>query len=167
MFLKKWIDSPWFWLLAVAALFGLPLSRALVRDQPIFPPVIRRIDFAMHSAEGKPLGADELGGKVWVAGVFDLSHETMSSLTMKKLEHKMRKLAEAFHLVSLSMDPPERLHAYAVGVKLNPRRCTFAIGTADEITAARKTLGLDDTPDVSLALVDQRGQLRGVYKMPE
>jgi cytochrome oxidase Cu insertion factor (SCO1/SenC/PrrC family) len=155
----QFLARPWFWVVAIGALFAFPLGRSLLSPQPKFPPRLGAVKFTLVDENGKSFSSEQLAGKVWVASV-QVSSDTPALEVMHKLERKMRKLAEAFHLISVSTSSPTDLKRYAEANKVNWRRWNFLSG---DIATATQQLHLDAAPDNTLALVDQRGELRGTY----
>src|SRR5437867_3538011 len=114
----KWLVArPWFWALGVVILFSLPLVRTLMAKPPALPEIMGQLgDFRLVRENGNSFGSRELTGKVWVAQFFSPA-ENPSRATMESLERRMRKLGDAFFLVSFTVKPEtdtvERLAVYA------------------------------------------------------
>jgi cytochrome oxidase Cu insertion factor (SCO1/SenC/PrrC family) len=169
----KWlVGRPWFWALTVGALFALPLLRVFFRDPPKLPPVRGQAPaFTLTRESGQPYGAKDLEHKVWVAARFNLDDKTPGMKTMHDLERHMRKLGDAFMLVSVAVDPDKdttaALTGYAQSHKTNPRRWALVTGPLDEVKRVRAGLELDPSRMATdpLVLVDGHGRIRGIYDM--
>jgi protein SCO1/2 len=166
------VGRPGFWVLAVGLLFGVPLVRALRRPVPKMPPVLSTPPpFSLTRENGAPFGSKELAGKVYIAARRD-ADGTPVMKSMVDLSVHMRKLAEAFALVTLATDPsvdtPPALATYAEEHHLNPRRWVLLTGAEPELRRVRESLGVTPQPAgfgavEPLVLVDGKGRVRGVY----
>jgi hypothetical protein len=148
-------------MLAVGLLTALPLVRAFLRPLPKMPPVLGAVPaFHLVRESGAPFSSVDLHTKVWIASSFaDEQRPPMKA--MHELELHMRKLAEAFELVSVAepSTAPGTLAAWATEHKVNPRRW---VALAGDTKPLRDALGLETHPD-RLVLVDQRGRIRGTW----
>jgi protein SCO1/2 len=180
------VGNRWFWILTIGLVFILPLSRALGRDVP-HPPAMKLAlpPFQLTDQWGKPFGSADLKGRIWVADfVFTSCPTVCPKLTkrMQEIQHRARNLGDAFHLVTISVDPetdtPEKLAAYAATYHATPTRWTFLTGPLDAIepTVVRGfkiAMGKEELAPGSgmfsifhgekLVLVDPEGFIRGYY----
>jgi len=162
------IVRPWFWALAIGTLFALPLVRTFLRPAPKLPPVRGAVPaFALTRETGQPFASGELDGKVWVAARFSVDAERPQARAMFELERRMRKLGDAFELVSLAPDStPPALADWAERHKTYARRWALVTGAPAALAPLMKALELD-TPggasDATLVLVDIHGRIRGRY----
>jgi protein SCO1/2 len=157
----------WFWLVFLAVAFGVPLGRSLTLPAPKLPPVVRALPaFSLTREDGRPFGTVDLAGKVWVADTFVTGGAAPATARMAELERRMRKLGEAFHLVSFALGPTEsaRLAERARELKANPRRWTFLLGPPEAVAAVVDGLGAKGAPDGRLYLIDSHSRLRGSYE---
>jgi cytochrome oxidase Cu insertion factor (SCO1/SenC/PrrC family) len=167
----KWLVGRWwFWAILVGTLFGLPLVRVFMREAPAMPPVLGQVpDKKLMREGGRELPLGSLAGKVWIASRFSSDDATTAMQAMHALEKRMRKLGEAFMLVSLAVDPardtPEALVAWAHDHRTNPRRRALVTGPIEDLKEARSALRLDPSRLAAdpLVLVDAAGKIRGIY----
>lgn len=159
---------PWFWLLAIGALFAFPLVRVFLRPAPRLPPVRAQVPrFSLVRESGAPFGSNDLQGKVWVAARFAVDAERPQMRAELDLERRMRKLADAFELVTFAPDssPPE-LADWSRAHQLYARRFALVTGTPDAMKPVLAALELDapgGASDSTLVLVDPHGRVRGRY----
>jgi protein SCO1/2 len=169
----KWlIGRPVFWVVAVGCLFGLPLVRALNRPVPKMPPVHATVPpWSLTREDGKPFGSTELAGKVYIAARRD-KDGTPVMKSMVDLSVHMRKLAEAFALVTIAADPSvdtqPALKEWADANHVNPRRWVLVTGAEPEVRKLRDALGVNPQPAgfgavEPMVLIDGRGRVRGTY----
>jgi protein SCO1/2 len=177
-----------FWIVAVTALFALPLSRSILRRVPPPAPVLGNVPaFSMTDQRGQPFGSSDLVGKVWVADFIFTSCQTMCPLLtdkMGQLVHRSRQLGPEVHFVSFSVDPerdtPARLADYAGRHHADPRKWSFLTGTLASIQAAVVDgfkIGVDrhKTPDdfwdivhgEHMVIVDRGLRIRGYFDSSE
>lgn len=183
------VASPWFWALALGALFGVPLVRSVRRQLGAAPAVLGALPaFALTDQAGHPFGTRELAGKVWVADfIFTACQEACPLLSqrMHDVGRRTKQLGPDFHLVSISVDPerdtPARLAEYAARYGANPVRWSFLTGPAEAIQDAvtngfKVGMGREAvTPDGGgptffeifhgehLVLVDRQLRIRGYF----
>lgn len=180
------VQRPLFWIVAVALLFGVPLTRSILRKPPPEPPRLSQLpDFQLTDENGAPFARHQLNGKVWVANfIFTRCPGSCPILSakMEKLQHRTRYLGPGFHMVSLSVDPdrdtPADLKAYARRFHANPRGWTFLTGKLDAMQEAvekgfRIAMSKEEIPgspgffDIvhgeHFVLVDRTGMIRGYY----
>lgn len=168
-FVGRW----WFWVIFVGLAFGVPLGRSLRMPTPSLPPVLDQIEpFVLLDQNGSPYGLEQLRDKVWVADL--AAGELTPQPALEELEKRMRKLGDAFHLVTFAMPPPgmdassfgPRLLAFARSQHANPRRWTFVTGAPARLGPPLGRLKLA-RGEAKLALVDGRGRLRGLYEVAD
>jgi protein SCO1 len=177
------VARPAFWVVAVALLFGVPMTRSMLRRVPAAPPTLGTLpDFALTDQTGHPFGTPDLRGKVWVADfIFTNCAGSCPLLSQKMAEvaRRARHLGPDFHLVSLTVDPerdtPERLAAYAAGYGANPRKWSFLTGGMATIQGAvvdgfKVGMGREKLGDFweifhgeNLVLVDRQLRIRGYF----
>lgn len=142
--------------------------------------------FSLTDQDGKPFGAHDLDGRVWVAdfifttcpAVCPRMTETMSALQTWLAN---RGLDRRVHLVSISVDPardtPEKLRAYAGRFHARPGAWTFLTGPQQAVEDAvvhgfkiAVSREKDDSQDgfalvhgTKFVLVDGKQRIRGYY----
>jgi hypothetical protein len=150
-------------MVAIGALFALPLVRSFLRPPPKFPPVRGRIgEFQATRETGQPFSARDLRGKVWVAARFSVDDKRPASRAMLTLERRMRKLGDAFELVSVGRDDVAVLREQALNHRTNPRRWAL-VHDDGPLAAALHLDGAAGSSDNELVLVDANLQVRGFY----
>ena len=183
---SRLVGKPWFWLVFVALMAGMPLARAFTHTIPKPPALHLPLPaFTLTDQHNKPYGLADLKGKVWVADfVFTSCPTACPKLTkrMAQIQHRSRNLIEAFHLVTFTVDPdndtPERLAAYAQTYHADSTRWSFLTGKSADIEATvvkgfKMAMGKEETEPGSnifsifhgekLVLVDGDGAIRGYY----
>jgi cytochrome oxidase Cu insertion factor (SCO1/SenC/PrrC family) len=159
----------WFWLLAMAFLFGVPLARVFNRDLPHVPPVGSALPpFQLVRETGDKIDPATVSGRVWIAtwvkpGVPDADATLEAQF---KLQKRMRNLGDAVRLVTIAAEPttPEVLAATAKAHHANPRMWLFVSGAAEELAKLREAFGLSaPRSERFLWLIDKQGHLRGAY----
>jgi protein SCO1/2 len=177
--------SRWFWSLAVASLFALPLVRSIGRQLPPPPPVYADLpDFRLVDQEGQAFGLPDLRGRVWVANfIFTSCGEVCPRLTqrMADLQSRLRNVGDAARLVSFTVDPvrdtPPVLREYAQRYHARQDFWKFLTGPLAEIeqtvvagfkvAVERSEVGdtgfFDIVHGERFVLVDQEGRIRGYY----
>jgi hypothetical protein len=159
---------PWFWALAIGALFAFPLVRTFLRPAPRLPPVRAQVPrFTLVREGGAEFGSNELQGKVWVAARFAVDAQRPQMRAELELERRMRKLADAFELTSFAPDasPPE-LADWSRTHQIYARRWALVTGTPEKLAPVLAALELDapgGASDSTLVLVDTHGRVRGRY----
>jgi protein SCO1/2 len=185
---QAWIGAlvgrPLFWLVVVALGVAIPVV-GQVRRAPERPlPVLGTLpDFRLTDQEGRPFGAADLRGRVWVAGFIFTRCPTICpaiSARMARLQHRARGIEERFRLVSFSVDPaydtPERLAAYARQYRASPRMWKMLTGPLDAVKgtvegglkiAMGEPVGEQDFASLfhgtHFVLVDAALRIRGYY----
>ena len=181
------VGKPWFWVVFIVLIIVGPVSRAFLHGVPRAPEMKLPLPaFELTSDRGVAYGSADLRGKVWVADFMFTSCPTVCpKLTrrMGEIQRRSRHLGDAFHLVSISVDPendtPERLAAYAQGYKADPLRWTFLTGSLEAIESTvvkgfKMAMGKEESAPGSglfnifhgerLVLVDADGNIRGYYE---
>jgi protein SCO1/2 len=179
----------WTWAAALALAGAgtalVLLARVLVRPEP--PPVISRLPaFALVDSGGRPVTADDLRGRPWVADfIFTRCAGACPAMTARMAALR-REAPDGVRFVSLTVDPahdtPEVLDRYARAVGAG-EDWLFLTGTqealyrlaiegfklgVEEVPPARQTPG--DGPFLHsshFVLVDGQGRVRGYYDSTE
>jgi protein SCO1/2 len=179
---------PVFWMAVVALGLAIPLITQMRRPAPPPLPVFGVVpDFRLLDQDGRPFGAADLRGRVWVGGfIFTRCPTICPAITarMAKLQRRARGIQSAFRLVSFSVDPgydtPARLAAFARQANASPRMWKFLTGESDAMKAAVEE-GLKismGTPQgeqdfaslfhgTHFVLVDSHLRIRGYYDSTE
>lgn len=178
------LGRPWFWIVALIVLFGVPIGRSLVRRVPPPPPVLATlVPFSLTDQRGQPFGMRDLTGKVWVADFIFTSCQTMCPVLtgkMAEIGRRARRLGPDFHLVSFSVDPdrdtPARLAEYAAQHGADPHKWAFLTGPLDAVQRAvvdgfkigvERHKTADDFWEIvhgeHLVVVDRLGRIRGYF----
>jgi protein SCO1/2 len=138
------MQRPWFWALALAVLFGLPLAGSVMRKLDPPPPVLGPVPaFKMTDQLGQPFGSHELLGRVWVANFIFTSCQTMCPVLTAKMAEvgkRARHLGPTFHRVSFTVDPerdtPQRLKEYAAIHGADAHKWSFLTGSMAAVQSA-------------------------------
>lgn len=186
--LNALVGRPLFWVVLVLGIASYPIARAVTTKLPPRLPVLGQLpDFQLVDQNGKPYGAADLRGRVWVANFIFTRCPTVCPTFTKKMfeiQKRSRNIEPAFHLVSFSVDPehdtPEALARYARQHRASPRMWSFLTGTPDDVKRVvvdglKVAMGREG-PDsdfesifhgTHFVLVDARGQIRGYYEMSD
>ena len=178
------VARPLFWLTVVLAGLSVPIVNQL-RRPPVPPlPVLGTLaDFRLTDQDGRPFGAAELRGKVWLAGfIFTRCPTICPALTarMAKIQRRARGIDQHFRLVSFSVDPaydtPARLTEFGRRYRASPRLWRFLTGPMDEVKstvegglkiAMGMPQGEQDFASIfhgtHFVLVDRQLRIRGYY----
>jgi protein SCO1 len=139
-----------FWALFVLIAFSWPISRVVRKVMPPKLPVLGTVEaFALVDQAGRPFGTTELEGRVWVMSAIHTSSPSASDVAKElgKIQHRVRNLGRAFHLVTIGLDPvadaPDRLLDFANGHRVSPRLWTFVSGEPESLRRAHAALGLE------------------------
>jgi protein SCO1/2 len=183
-FVAALVAKPLFWIIFVVLGIALPIARTVTLRAPPLLPVLGQVqDFTLTDQFGKPYGSEQLKGRVWVANFIFTRCPTICPVftaQMGKVQHRVRNLGEAFHLVSFTVDPefdtPEVLNAYAKTKRVSPRMWSFLTGERPDIKNVvmrdMKVHMTKDGPDDDLmsighgshfVLIDPKMQVRGYY----
>jgi protein SCO1/2 len=173
-----------FWgllMLALAGLYGWrmhdrnrPIVGAAMRTDAVDGPELKRVvDFLLIDQNGKPVKAEDLHGKVWIAAFF-FSNCPAACLTLNQTLAKLQKELPDFDVkvVSITVDPehdtPQRLREYAARFGADSKRWKFLTGPMDEIKRlAADSFQVAAAPGVHtdrFMLVDRDGMVRGSYR---
>lgn len=179
------VSRPLFWVALALVGLAVPIANQVRRAaSPPLPVLGTLADFKLTDQDGRPFGAKDLAGRVWLGGFIFTRCPTICpaiTATMGKIQHRSRGIEQAFRLVSFSVDPtwdtPERLAEYARQHRASPRRWTFLTG---ELGAMRQTvtdglkIAMGDPPGETdfeslfhgthFVLVDQQLRIRGYYE---
>src|SRR5258707_11338442 len=97
------VGSPFFWVLFLAIPFGWPIVRvARTALPPPLPELGIVSEFALVDQNGRPLGAADVRGRVWLLSSVDPGGAAADKLATElgKIQHRARNLGPAFHLVT-------------------------------------------------------------------
>jgi len=160
-------------LLAVGVFALLVASRG---DAPPELPRYREVPaWTFLERSGRPWGAADLKGSVWVADYFFTSCHGPCPLMTARMRLLQDRFAAAprFRLVSFTVDPehdtPEVLRAYADRHGAHPERWLFLTGPREEVNRlAFQGMGVGSAGEslhhsTRLVLVDGDGVIRGYY----
>jgi len=170
---------PAFWIAGIALLFSWPLVRAIRAEARLPPPrpVLGTIgELTLVDQYGDPFGSEQLRGKVWVVQLFRASApERTAFAKMAELQHRTRGLGDAFHLVSLTVDPDHddrrALARMAKKFRASRRAWSFLGGSREDV---QRVVGRGFAVDLDrvgpavffrLALIDQELRIRGFYDL--
>lgn len=181
--------SGWFWLGAVALVFGFNIIRSVMAEVPQPPKVLLSLpQFTLTNQAGEPFGSADLEGKIWIANfVFTSCATTCPRLTeqMQKVKHRVQGMGDAIHLVSFSVDPerdtPDVLAKYSAKYGATPSKWAFLTGSIADIEAAvvkgfkmpieqepaTERTAFDITHGTRFVLVDPQNNIRGFYETGE
>ena len=184
-FMKRWVAHPAFWLVWVALIFSWPITRAVRANLPDALPQLGQVEhFTMTNQYGVDFdSSSQLEGKIWVANFIFTRCPTVCPAFTKKMfdvQHRVRHLHQAIHLVSFSVDPqydtPERLLAYAQEYRASPFMWSFLTGPLDAVkSTVSESLKISmggQRPDGNFegifhgshfVLIDGAMQIRGFY----
>ncbi len=184
--IEKIVSSKVFWLVFIMAMFSYPLYRSFNRTLPDPLPVLYTVpDFEFTNEFGKPMGSKQLKGMIYLANfMFTSCPTTCPKLmgVMQKVQKRIRGLRNSATIVSFTVDPsydtPKVLNKYARSLKTNPMIWTFLTDNNAEKMRKLITDGFKlavgereqqsvDVFDIAhsekIALVDQKGRIRGFY----
>jgi len=103
------VGSRLFWCAVVLGAVAIPLGKALQTELPAVPPKIRQIpNFTLLDQDGKPFGAEQLRGKLWVANFVYTSCSTVCpklTKAMQTVQYRARNMKGFVHLASFTVDP--------------------------------------------------------------
>ncbi len=170
---------------AVLAVITITAIRPLMRHIPDPPPVMFELpDYAMVDHAERPFTPATLEGEVWVASfVFTRCPSSCPAVTraMQDLQDRFARNGIGVKMVSFSVDPeydtPKVLADYHGDLGVDDDVWRFVTGTPEDVRALLEggfKLGVGDrttTDDglfdiahsTKLALVDERGGVRGFY----
>lgn len=152
--------------------FAVLTSLTSCSPAPDLPKIGSLKPFTLTEAGGTSISPGEMRGKVWVVHLFFTSCPTICP----KMINTIRDLGESIEgplFLSISVDPetdtPERLRSFAIDQRLDGTR--WKLATTDEATLKRMAteslkIGTAEKLDLHstrLVLVDDEGQVRGLY----
>jgi protein SCO1/2 len=153
--------------LLIAIPFGWPIVRvARTALPPPLPELGSISDFALVDQHGRPFGAGDVRGRVWLLSGVDTASSASDKLATElgKIQHRARNLGPAFHLVTVGFDSerdtPERLLEFTGRYRVSPRMWSFLSGDSVDLRRA-----LDVGAPRSVVLVDQKMRVRGRYDL--
>ena len=161
--MQRWIAGlfgrPAFWAIFVLVAFSWPISRVIRKVMPPTLPVLGTIGaFQLVDQMGHAVGSAELEGRVWVLSAIETSSPSAADLTKQlgKIQHRVRNLGPAFHLVTIGLDPvadaPDRLVDFSEHHRVSPRIWSFLSGDPETLRRAQGALGLQRIMGDSAAL---------------
>ena len=183
-----------FWALFVLAAFSWPVSRVIRKAMPPKLPVLGTIEaFELVDQAGRPFGTADLQGRVWVLSAIETSSASAVDLAKElgKIQHRVRNLGVAFHLVTVGVDPvgdaQDRLLEFSSHHRVSPRIWSFLSGDAPTLRRAQRALGLTPaepstaaarsgtaparsdagTEPLAVVLVDATMRVRGRYDLAD
>jgi len=183
----QWIVWSALGLTIVAILLAFLRSPSRVaRSSAAFPVLFPAPEFTLTNQQGQPVTLSSLKGHVWIADiVFTRCGGPCPAMTRKMADLQSALPSDAkVKLVTFTADPefdtPSVLSNYARGLGADPNRWLFLTGTKQQIVAAAvdglKFIAREKEPaqrenDADLfihstlfLLVDQRGQVRGIFE---
>lgn len=187
MKIKKIFKNPFFWgfILGIAALHIIKEMALNRRHAP--DPMFMVPDWELTNQMGEPFGQKDLLGKIVVADFFFTSCPTICpklTASMKEIHQRFLGQEEKVHFISISVDP-ERDQPLVLKEFMEKNQFAFSnwhslTGEKEQIydvvvNKMKAHLGekeaLPDAPGVydiphlgHLALFDQKGALRGLFK---
>ena len=165
------VGSPLFWVLFLVVAFGWPLVRVARTALPPPLPVLGAVpSFELVDQNGQPYGTGQLKGRVWLLSAIEIATPSADKLATEigKIQHRVRNLGPAFHLVTIAVDPemndPARLLEFAGHHRVSPRMWSFLSGDVD---ATRRAAAAAGDRSLSVVLVDQQMRARGHYDLAD
>lgn len=177
------------WALLVCAMLGV-VGYGMWRERPassvevIREPVARYFPapaFALIDQNSQPISNESLRGNVWVAAfIFTQCAGPCPMMSSKMAELQGAVPDKSVKLVSFTVDPerdtPDVLKKYAETFNADESRWHFLTGETQamyDVAAGMKMAASPATPDTEIMhstkflLVDQRGDVRGIYGMED
>jgi protein SCO1 len=162
------LGSRLFWVLFFVVAFGWPIVRVARTALPPPLPVLGSIsDFALVEQNDRAFGTADVRGKVWLLSTVQTSSPAGDKLATElgKIQHRVRNLGPAFHIVTVGTDPEtdsrEHLVEFISHYRVSPRMWSFLSG--DTAILRRSAPG----GPLSVVLVDQKMRVRGRYDLGE
>jgi len=143
--------------------------------QQVLPIYSNLPSFVLTERNGRPLGLNDLRGKVWVADFFFTTCPGPCPRMSARMADLQKRLADnpEIRLVSITVDPctdtPAVLSDYALRFQARSDRWYFLTGNKSDIHRLAKegflVGGVDDVllHSTRFMLVDRMGRLRGYY----
>jgi len=163
------LGSLWFWALFFVVAFGWPIVRVARTALPAPLPVLGDMSaFELVDQNGRGFGTSDVQGRVWLlSGIrTDSPSADKVAIELGKIQHRVRNLGPAFHLVTygldVEVDTREHLSEFTARHKVSPRMWSFLSGDSPTLRAA-----LRQGPPTSVVLVDQKMHIRGRYDLAE
>ncbi len=187
MSIKKIIKSPYLWAFFIGIGSLHIIKEMALRRRHAPPPMVIVPDWQLIDQEGLSLGQKELLGKVVVSNFFFTSCPSICpkiTEAMKEIHQRFTKKAEHVMFLSISVDPefdrPEVLKSFMQKHSFYFPNWHALTGTRQEVydvvvnkmkvhmgdrEAVPEAPGVYDIPHIGhMALFDQRGALRGLFK---
>jgi protein SCO1 len=162
-----------FWALFLVVAFSWPISRVIRKAMPPKLPVLGTVAaFALVDQEGRPFGTSELEGRVWVASAIRSTSPAAIDLVkeLAKIQHRVRNLGPAFHLVTIGTDPvadaQEHLLDFTSRHRVSPRIWSFLSGEPAALRQAHAALGFERGAADSAGAPPLRAPSRGAPGSP-
>lgn len=187
MNVKKIIKNPYLWafLIGIASLHIIKEMAMRRRHAP--PPMAIVPEWQLVDQEGHPFGQKEMLGKVVVSNFFFTSCPSICpkiTEAMKEIHQRFVKKPEQVDFISITVDPefdkPEILKSFMQKHNFYVANWHALTGTKEEVydvvvnkmkvhmgerEAVHGAPGVYDIPHIGhLALFDQKGALRGLFK---
>jgi protein SCO1 len=178
-----------FWAFFLVVAFGWPLVRVARTALPAPLPVLGTIgSFELVDQGGRRYGTADLKGRVWLASAIRTASPSSSELATElgKVQHRVRNLGPAFHLVTVGIDPekdtPTSLVEFSTHRRVSPRLWSFLSGDNESLAKAQDALGLRSQSaggdgshggalasagPLTVALVDAEMRVRGRYDLAD
>lgn len=187
MKIKKIIKNPFLWsfLIGIASLHIVKEMAIRRRHAPA--PILEIADWQLIDQDAKPLGKKELLGNIIIADFFFTSCPTLCpklTETMKEVYERFKNKSDKISFVSISVDPetdtPEVLKNYMIKNNIAHENWHCLTGTKEEVykvVVENMRLHIGEREEIKdsdasydiphlahLALFDQKGDLRGLFK---
>jgi cytochrome oxidase Cu insertion factor (SCO1/SenC/PrrC family) len=151
--IQRWVAAAFgrrsFWVFFVLLGFVVPLSHVLRAKPPEKLPVLGSIGpFELVDQLGSSFGTADLEQRVWVVSAIRSTTPSATDLaeTLGKVQHRARNLGNAFHIVTVGIDPendaPDDLAEFAHHHRVSPRIWSFLSGEPEALRRAQSALGL-------------------------
>lgn len=179
------VGRPVVWASFFAVVTVVLMGRTMMREIPQPPKLDMPLPaFTLTDETGLPFGSADLRGKVWVASFVFTTCPSVCPKLMERvaeLQHRGRNMGEAFHLVTITVDPendtPAKMAAFASPYRPNPRRWKMLTGPLGDVEKAvidgfKITMEKEEVEHglfsivhgEHLVVVDQKGHIRGYYE---
>ena len=185
-FLESLVSKKSFWVLFCAIAFLFPLYRAANRNLPEpLPTYYQAPSFSMTTEDGLNLKESDMRGKIYLASFFFSNCPTTCPKNleqMQKIQKRVKGLGDRIAMLSFTVDPEnddsKQLFKVARKWKANPYIWKFLTGELEHIQSVlvngfKVPIGdkkfsksiYDIAHSEKIVLVDQKGIIRGYYKM--
>ena len=161
------LTRPWFWVLLVGALFGIPLIKGLGAKPPDPLPGMDRepSTFELPDEHGRRVALADLAGQIVLLGELPLANAAQSELAMRALgtlRMRLRGLGSAVVFVSLAHGGDAAtlsalLDAWTARKPVN----VFLLDEGRKVLERLRTEA--GSPSADFLLYDTHGRLRGLY----